>query len=159
MIKALTAVGVGYAITRVPMRIMPFRPYVPGNKCTYMVGGARKSIKALRNKKSNSTSEPNFNMFVTDKDERERGDCLPDAIFAACRFFYWRYPEEFLPDWSFPHTVKDMRMWIVSMLRDRSLGQLAGRNPDDIELILQSNISKEIENLPDIGDDGYEEWR
>ena len=32
MMKALTAAGVGYAITRVPTRIMPFRPYMPGNK-------------------------------------------------------------------------------------------------------------------------------
>ena len=30
-----------------------------------------------------TASEPNPNLFVTDKDERERGDCLPDAINAV----------------------------------------------------------------------------
>jgi hypothetical protein len=84
MMKAFTSVGVGYAITRVPKKIMPFRPYIPGTQCIYMVGGARKSIKALRNRNSKSASDPNANTFVTDKDERERGNCLTDAIITAC---------------------------------------------------------------------------
>jgi hypothetical protein len=68
MMKALTYAGVGYAITRVPKKIMSFRPYVPGTLCTYMVGGARKSIKALRHRNSKSASDPSANRFVTDKD-------------------------------------------------------------------------------------------
>ena len=58
MMQALTAAGVGYAITRVPKRIIPFRPYVPGNKCTFMVGGSRKTIKTLRGTKLTIKSEP-----------------------------------------------------------------------------------------------------
>jgi hypothetical protein len=52
-----------------------------------------------------------------------------------------------------------MRMWIVLVLRDRKLGQLAGRDPEDIERIVQTNISEDIGIGPDIGEEGYEEWR
>ena len=52
-----------------------------------------------------------------------------------------------------------MRMWIVSVLRDRSLGLLAGRDPEDIERILQTNIAEDMGIGPDIGEEGYEEWR
>ena len=144
MMTALTSAGVGHAITRVPKRIMPLRPYVSGTQCTYMVGGGRRNIKPLRHKNPKTASEPNFNMFVTDKNEREQGDCMPDAIIAICCSLYWRYPEEFSPDYSFPHTVKAMRLWIVSKLRDKSLGLLSGRHTDDIERILQTNINEEI---------------
>ena len=50
-------------------------------------------------------------------------------------------------------------MWIVSVLRDQTLGQLAGRNPDDIERILQTNISEDIGIGPEIQEEEYEEWR
>jgi hypothetical protein len=108
-----------------------------------MAGGAKKSIKSLRTKKSKSTSEPDDTMFVADIDERKHGDCLPDAIIATCCTLYWRYPDEFLPEWSFPHTVKEMHMWIVSVLRDRRLGMLAGRDPENIERIVQTNIAED----------------
>ena len=118
-----------------------------------MVGGRRRTIKPLRTATAKSASEPNSDMFVIDKDERKHGDCMPDAIIAICCSLYWRYPEEFLPDFSFLHTVREMRLWIVTKLRDKSLGPLSGRHPDDIERILQSNIHEEIGDAPDIGDE------
>jgi hypothetical protein len=84
---------------------------------------------------------------------------MPDAIIAICCTLYWRYPNEFLPDFSFPHTVREMRLWIVAKLRDKSLGTLSGRHPDDIERILQTNIHEEIVDAPDIGDEDYKDWR
>ena len=110
MMTALTSAGIGYAITIVPKRIMPFRPYVPGTQCTYMVGGERRTIKQLRNTNAKPASEPNSNMFVTDKDERKEGDCMPDAKIAIYCSLYWRYPEEYPPDFSFPHTGREMRL-------------------------------------------------
>ena len=44
-----------------------------------------------------------------------------------------------------------MRMWIVSVLRDRRLGMLAGRDPKDIERIVQTNIAEDMGIGPDIG--------
>jgi hypothetical protein len=96
MMKALTYAGVGYTVTKVPQKIMTFRPYVPGNQCTHMVGGVWKAIKALKNRKFNTTSKPDSTTFVTDKDERERADCLPEAIIATNSSLYWQYPEKFL---------------------------------------------------------------
>jgi hypothetical protein len=74
-----------------------------------------------RKAKATHKADPDATVFNRDSNERAGGDCFPDMLIAVCTALFWYYPDEFLPDWTYPTTVKQMRMWLVTQLREQQL--------------------------------------
>ena len=79
-------------------------------------------------------------------------------LIGVCTALFWYYPDEFLPDWTYPATVKQMRTWLVTQLREHQLSANSGVAPDVVEQELISNIIFINGNAPTNDADIYQ-WR
>jgi hypothetical protein len=123
--RALTTMGIGYAITRLPRIIYPFRP-VDIVQTTNSIGGKRKTKRKVESSDEEETdltnilppqntqmgpqtADPNEHIFCRDKNERRSGDCMVDSLVEVAVTLRWRYPKEFKSHGYPPGNAKEFR--------------------------------------------------
>jgi hypothetical protein len=94
--RALTTMGIGYAITRIPKKYYPFRAVVIV-QTSHRIGGKRQRKRKVeytdeedsdvmdilppeRTQVVPQTADPNRHIFCRDKNERRNGDCMLDFL-------------------------------------------------------------------------------
>jgi hypothetical protein len=169
--RALTTMGIGYAITRIPKKIYPFRP-VEVVQTSHSIGGKRQRKRKVQSSDEEEskvmdtlppertqavpqTADPNEHVFCRDKNERRKGDCMLVFLVAVTVTLRWRYPNEFTPQRYLPGNAKEVRKWYQQTLRHRTLPALAELDEIDVWIRVKDNF---VTNTATTQHQGSDEW-